>query len=116
MPGPRTRGGSRWGPGSSCPERGTRHTTRGGRTQGTELRAPSCGRNQRIGKQAAMGTSGALAGQREEARHKKKLGRGDPRMQGASRAGRAGADDRARERETGRRAGEAKEWRRQRRL
>jgi hypothetical protein len=30
-----------------------------------------------------MGTSGALAGQREEARHKKKLGRGDPRTQRA---------------------------------
>jgi hypothetical protein len=33
-----------------------------------------------------MGTSRALAGQREEARHKKKLGRGDPCAQGASRA------------------------------
>jgi hypothetical protein len=30
-----------------------------------------------------MGTSGALAGQREEARQKKKLGRGDPHAQRA---------------------------------
>jgi hypothetical protein len=54
-----------------------------GRAAGTELRAPSCGRNQRHSKPAAMGTSGVLAGQREEARHKKKLGRGDPRTQRA---------------------------------